>query len=770
MSDPFALDEDPVPAPSAPSRGPVAAPVALPTPWLDKLNPEQRQAVETTEGPVLVLSGAGTGKTRVLTARLALILARGLAKPWQILSVTFTNRAAREMRERVSALVGPVAESIWLGTFHALGVRILRRHSEVVGLKSNFTILDSDDQIRLLKQVMEADGIDTKKWPAQAVMGVIQRWKDRGLTPSKVGHDRETEFAGGRALALYSAYQERLKALNAADFGDLLLHCLTIFQTQADVLAQYQEQFCYILVDEYQDTNVAQYLWLRLMCQKHKNLCCVGDDDQSIYSWRGAEVGNILRFEKEFPNAKIVRLESNYRSTPRILATASHLIAHNEDRLGKTLRSGHGPEREEGELIDVRGLWDGQEEARWVVDEIEGLQRNGQSLQGIAILVRAGFQMLEFEERLITTGVPYRVVGGPRFYERLEIRDALAYLRLINQPEDDLAFERIVNKPKRGLGESTVQKLHVLARSQSVSLMEATLRITETDELRPAARTTLRNLAQDFVRWRTLREAMPLAELTAMVLEESGYLEMWKHDKSPEAPGRLDNLREFASGLDEWDSLAGFLDHVSLVMENEANKTDVAVTLMTLHGAKGLEFDAVFLPGWEEEIFPNRRALDESGSKALEEERRLAYVGLTRARARVFISFAANRRVFNQWQAGLPSRFIDELPKENIRLQSEAGLYGNRGFSEGWETMTTGWGAGKQPAPGSFSNRRRPPTVETTWEASPRASGGDFKIGERVFHQKFGYGVVRDIDDAKLEIEFEKAGTKRVLDSFIEPA
>ncbi len=765
MSDPFALDEDPTPAPFTPARGAVAAPVSMgpPPAWITSLNAEQREAVETTEGPVLVLSGAGTGKTRVLTARLANILAKGLAKPWQVLSVTFTNRAAREMRERVSALVGPVAEALWLGTFHAIGVRILRRHAEAVGLKSNFTILDSDDQLRLLKQVMEADSIDSKKWPAQGLMGVIQRWKDRGLTPDKVTAGEKSEFAAGRALALYSAYQDRLKQLNAADFGDLLLHGLTIFQSQPEVLAQYQDQFRYILVDEYQDTNVAQYLWLRLLSQKQKNLCCVGDDDQSIYSWRGAEVGNILRFEKDFPNAKVIRLESNYRSTPTILAAASHLIAHNEDRLGKTLRTGRDG-IEDGEQIEVRGVWDGAEEARWVVEEIEGLQRRGQKLNNVAILVRAGFQMLEFEERLIQTGVPYRVIGGPRFYERLEIRDALAYLRLINQPDDDLAFERIVNKPKRGIGESTVQKLHVLARAQNVPLMEATLRMIETDELRPQVRSTLRDLMASFARWRTMRETLPLTELTALVLEDAGYLEMWKNDKSPEAPGRLDNLREFATGLSEWDSLAGFLDHVSLVMENEANAADEAVSLMTLHGAKGLEFDAVFLPGWEEEIFPNRRALDENGQAALEEERRLAYVGITRARQRVFISFAANRRVFAQWQSSLPSRFIDELPKENVRLQSDAGQFGNRGFSEGWQSMTAKWG---NAAPGGFSSQRRPPVVDTKWEVVPRESQGGIDIGDRVFHQKFGYGIVTAVDDCKLEINFEKAGVKRVMDSFV---
>ncbi len=765
MSDPFELSDDPPFEPPAPKP---AAPLAPPV-WVEKLNPEQRQAVETTEGPVLVLSGAGTGKTRVLTTRVGWILLQRRAGPWQVLAVTFTNRAAREMRERVMQLIGPSAEAVWLGTFHALSVRILRRNAELVGLKSNFTILDSDDQIRLLKQIMEAESIDSKKWPAQGLMGVIQRWKDRGLTPDKVGGEGGSDYANGRAVAMYKAYQERLKTLNAADFGDLLLHCLTLFQTRPDILAAYQEQFHYVLVDEYQDTNVAQYLWLRLLTRKHRNLCCVGDDDQSIYSWRGAEVGNILRFEKDFPDAKVIRLERNYRSTPTILAAASHLIAHNEGRLGKTLRTGLDG-IEQGAPIKVRGVWDGAEEARWLVGEIEALQRSGHPLDQIAILVRAGFQMLEFEERLITTGVPYRVVGGPRFYERLEIRDAVAYLRLIQQPEDDLAFERIINKPKRGLGDTTIQKVHILARAQGVSMMEASLRMGETDELRPQARAALAGFARDMERWRSLRETVPPAEIAAQVLEESGYIEMWQKDKSPEAPGRLDNLKEFVSGLDEWENLGGFLEHVSLVMENDANAGAAGVTLMTLHSAKGLEFDTVFMPGWEEDIFPNRRALDESGEKALEEERRLAYVGITRARRRAFISFAANRRVYNQWQSSIPSRFVDELPKENIEQDAGQGLYGHRA-SGGW----SGFGESASARSGTGIRRRLGSDDGASgktgsWETQERVSANEFRIGDRVFHQKFGYGIVEGIDDSKLDIAFEKAGRKKVLDSFVEPS
>lgn len=761
--DPFALDEAaPPPLPNH------AQPIADP-PWMSGLNPEQRQAVEITDGPVLVLSGAGTGKTRVLITRLAYILGKRLAQPWQILAVTFTNRAAREMRERVAGLVGPMAESLWLGTFHALGVRILRKHGELIGLKSNFTILDSDDQLRLLKQVMEAEGVDHKKWPAQAVLGVIQRWKDKGLTPDRVTPAMAGDLAAGRAVDLYRAYQQRLITLNAADFGDLLLHCLTLFQGHAEVLQEYQNKFKYIMVDEYQDTNVAQYLWLRLLCQKHRNLCCVGDDDQSIYSWRGAEVGNILRFEKDFTDAKVVRLERNYRSTPTILAAASALIDHNEDRLGKTLVPAGHINHDDAALVTVKGVWDGPEEARWVVEEIEALQTKGDSLSSMAILVRAGFQMLEFEERFITTGVPYRVVGGPRFYERMEIRDAIAYLRCITTPTDDLAFERIVNKPKRSIGDTSVQKIHVYARSAGLSLMEAALRLTETDELRAQTRKALSTLIGDMSRWRSLRDGLSPADLAAQVLDESGYTEMWQRDTSPEAPGRLENLKEFVGGLEEWDTIGAFLEHVSLVMENDSKAGDEAVTVMTLHGAKGLEFDTVFLPGWEEEIFPHRRALDDGGGAAVEEERRLAYVGLTRARKKVNISYAANRRVYNQWQASLPSRFIGELPEAHVEHIADSGLMGSMGGGRGGnEGFSDGWGGGSS---WQGARSRKVPVIDgDSWQAEARESSGGYAVGMRVFHQKFGYGIIQAVDDTRLEIAFEKAGDKKVIDSFIEPA
>jgi len=754
MSDPFDLSDD-EPQPARPNMSPAR------TPWLDGLNPEQRQAVETTEGPVLVLSGAGTGKTRVLTSRLAHIVVSGRARPWNVLAVTFTNKAAREMRERIATLVGPMAEQLWLGTFHALGVRMLRRHARLVGLESNFTILDTDDQLRLLKQIMETERVDSKRWPAQALMGTIQRWKDRGLTPAQVTAGEAGDFAAGRAVQLYQAYQDRLRALNACDFGDLLLHCLTIFRApeQLDVLREYQQQFRYILVDEYQDTNIAQYLWLRLLAQKHKNICCVGDDDQSIYSWRGAEVGNILKFDQDFPGATIVRLEANYRSTPAILAAASGLIQHNEDRLGKTLRPG-GENRQSGEPVVVRGVWDGEEEARWVVEEIETQNRGGISLNEIAILVRAGFQTREFEERLITTGIPYKVIGGLRFYERQEIRDALAYLRVVVQPADDLAFERIVNVPKRGLGDATLQAVHVLSRSQGVGLVEAARQLVASDEMKPKARSTLAGLLADFDRWRALLSAISHGELAATILDESGYTGMWRNEKTPDAQGRLENLKELSSAMDEFDSMASFLEHVSLVMEND-EKTDVErVNIMTLHGAKGLEFDAVFLPGWEEGVFPHQRAMESSGAQGLEEERRLAYVGLTRARLRVFVSYAANRRIYNQWQNNLPSRFVEELPEDMVERRAEKGLFG--GVTESAAAWGASWNSGY------VTQRQRQQRTEDDFSGASGATSEDaYAPGDRVFHQKFGYGRVQAVDGNKLEIAFDKAGVKKVIDSFI---
>ena len=738
---------------------------AGPAAYLAALNPDQRAAVEAVDGPVLVLAGAGTGKTRVLTTRLGHIVKSGRARPWEMLAVTFTNRAAREMRERVAAMVGPVGESVWLGTFHALGARILRRHAEIVGLRSNFTILDADDQLRLLKQLLQSDDIDDRKWPARLLMGVIQRWKDRGLTPDKITAVEAGDLAGGRLAELYGAYQERLATLNAADFGDLLLHCLTVFSTHPDVLATYQQRFRYILVDEYQDTNVAQYLWLRLLAQRHRNIACVGDDDQSIYAWRGAEVGNILRFEKDFDGARIVRLEQNYRSTRHILGAASGLIANNAGRLGKTLWTA----AEGGEPVSVRGVWDGEEEARRVGDVVEALQRRGEvALSQVAILVRAGFQTREFEDRFLALGVPYRVVGGPRFYERQEIRDAMAYLRVMHQPDDDLAFERIVNKPKRGIGDATVQLLHRAAREGRLSLYWATSQLVTTDELKPRVRKALADLIADFERWRAMTEVIPHPEVAETMLDESGYTGMLQNDRSPEAPGRLENLKELVTAMAEFENLAGFLEHVSLVMENTETAGGELVNIMTLHSAKGLEFDTVFLPGWEEGLFPHQRNLDENGPVGLEEERRLAYVGLTRAKRQAYVFFAANRRVRGQWQGSMVSRFVEELPPAHVQVASEPGLYGNTASHSRGTLSYAAETSGRPGRPGrGFARRRDPLLIEGEAQVIIDAGPSDHQPGARVFHQKFGYGEILAVDHNKLEIAFDKAGTKKVLGSFV---
>ena len=757
MQDP--LDDFQTPSATVPAERP-------PPPYLDGLNPAQRSAVEALDGPVLVLAGAGTGKTRVLTTRLAHLLFTGRARPYQILAVTFTNKAAREMKSRVESLVGGVADGLWLGTFHALGVRILRRHAELVGLRSNFTILDTDDQIRLLRQILEAEQVDEKRWPARMMISVIQRWKDKGLTPDKVTAGEAGDYANGRLLDIYRQYQDRLSTLNAADFGDLLLLCLRLFTENEDVLADYQRLFRYILVDEYQDTNVAQYLWLRLLAQGRHNICCVGDDDQSIYGWRGAEVGNILRFEKDFPGAQVIRLEQNYRSTPHILAAASGLIACNEGRLGKTLWTSETA----GEQVTVRGVWDGEEEARHIGDEIESLQRKGHTLNEIAILVRAGFQTREFEERFITLGLPYRVVGGPRFYEREEIRDAIAYLRVIHQQDDDLALERIINKPTRGVGKTTLQAMHALARAQGVPLYIAAIKLVESDELRPASRRSLGKIIADFERWRQEAETLSHVELAQVVLDESGYTAMWQESKKPEAPGKLENLKELIAALEEFENLAGFLEHVSLVMENVEGPGDDMVSLMTLHSAKGLEFETVFLPGWEEGLFPHQRSLDENGEAGLEEERRLAYVGITRARQRVRISFAANRRIHNLWQSAIPSRFVEELPQDQIRFESENGVYGGvmgAGMQESTFDIQTG---GKRGGPGWQRLQQRGPGSRLI-EAEPEilhGSGEGFAVGDRCFHQKFGMGHVRLVEGDHLTIDFDKAGTKKVVAAFVE--
>ncbi len=763
----------------AASGGPPATSVPA---WLARLNEPQREAVLTTEGPVLMLAGAGTGKTAALTHRLAHLVRERRAWPSEILLVTFTNKAAREMKERVGRLTDGALEGMpWLGTFHSICAKMLRRHAELVGLQSNFTIIDTDDQLRLMKQLIQQAGIDDKRFPPRQLAGMIDRWKNRGLNPGDLSAADAEGFAEGKGQQLYAAYQARLKELNACDFGDLLLHMLNVLRGHRDVLEQYQQRFKYIMVDEYQDTNAVQYLWLRLLAQERKNICVVGDDDQSIYSWRGAEVANILRFEKDFPGAKVVRLEQNYRSTPQILAAASGLIAENSQRLGKTLWTEIPP----GEKVRVIGVWDAPEEARRVGEEIERLEREGAPLDQVAILVRAQYQTREFEDRFIQIGLNYRIVGGFRFYERAEIRDALAYLRVIAQPADDLAFERIYNQPKRGLGAKALETMHRHARMSRLPLAAAALELADSDELPPRARGTIGALMRQFLAWRELAEEVSPAELLRTVLEQSGYDAMLANERTPEAAGRRENLSELARAMEDYETLPDFLEHVALVMDNDAANDDEKVTIMTMHAAKGLEFDHVFLPGWEEGVFPSQRAIDEGGLASLEEERRLAYVAITRARRRCTILHAANRRIFGQWTSSIPSRFIEELPDEHIA--SETTLTGGRSL---WQAN---WSESEDPFAHVSTNRpersqsrgpgwqralasgyeTRPKRVRentrsaASFAAKPRT---DIAIGARVFHEKFGYGEVLGQEGNKLEIAFESGSTKKVIDSFVKPA
>ncbi|MBZ9890415.1 UvrD-helicase domain-containing protein [Mesorhizobium sp. BR1-1-3] len=823
--------------------------------YLKGLNPEQRLAVETTEGPVLVLAGAGTGKTRVLTTRIAHILATGKAFPSQILAVTFTNKAAREMKIRIGILIGEgnVEGMPWLGTFHSIGVKLLRRHAELAGLRSDFTILDTDDVVRLIKQLIQAEGLDDKRWPAKQFAQMVDGWKNKGQGPADIAEGDARAFANGKGRELYKAYQERLKTLNACDFGDLLCHPIRIFRANPDVLKEYHKRFKYILVDEYQDTNTAQYMWLRLLAQRPQgkpisplegeigrssaetratvNICCVGDDDQSIYGWRGAEVDNILRFDKDFPGATIIRLERNYRSTAHILGAASHLIAHNEGRFGKTLFTDRN-DPEDGK-VNVHAAWDSEEEARAIGETIEAYQRQKHNLNDMAILVRASFQMRAFEDRFITLGLNYRVIGGPRFYERLEIRDAMAFFRVVAQGADDLAFERIVNVPKRGLGEATIRQIHDTARALRIPMLEAAAKLAESDELKPKPRAALREVAANFERWQKALETTPHTELAETILEESGYTDMWKNDRSVEAPGRLENLKELIRSMEEYESLRSFLEHVALVMDAEQNAGLDAVSIMTLHSAKGLEFETVFLPGWEEGLFPHQRALDEGGRSGLEEERRLAYVGLTRAKKNLHIWFVSNRQIHGLWQSTIPSRFLEELPNAHVEVAESGNSYGGYGNSYGGGSFASGrggQGAGRQnpygasrfdnvgadsEKSGAFSNTYATPgwqraqanrteATDRNWgsrsghqverigygetdsgygagrtSVKGRTIDGElvaksvsdkpsaFNVGDRVFHQKFGNGNISAIEGNKLTIDFDKAGQKRVLDGFV---
>ena len=731
-----------------------------------KLNEVQKEAVLHDNGPLLVLAGAGTGKTGVLTTRLARILMENMALPGEILSVTFTNKAANEMKSRVGNLIGDMVTGLkWLGTFHSIGAQILRQYPEKVGLKNGFIILDTDDQLRLLKQIIKEENIDDKRWSAKGLLSLIDKWKNKGLGPNQISSDDGDYFANGKGKVLYKKYQEQLKFFNAADFGDLILECIRLFNENPDILESFQNRFKYMLVDEYQDTNTSQYTLLKLLSGKWKNICCVGDDDQSIYSWRGAEVTNILKFEKDFLHSKIIRLEQNYRSTGNILAAASKLIETNESRFGKTLwTSSNG-----GEKVSVTSTWDGEEEARIITDEIEQQSLNKKNLDEVAILVRASFQMREFEDRFVSVGLPYKVIGGPRFYERKEIRDANAYFRLAIQPNDSLALERILNVPKRGIGETTLKKIKDYAKNNNISTIDSIRDLIKTSEIKPKTKISLGHFIELTERWNDLIAERNHYEMAEIILEDSGYLEMLRNDDTITAAGRLDNIKELFRSIEPFESLNAYLEHISLVMEIDKNPEGNKVSLMTLHAAKGLEFDYVFLPGWEEGVFPNQRSLDEGGVKSLEEERRLAYVGITRAKIKSSIFYAANRKMHNQWLSSIPSRFVNELPEDNIEINLSH-FSGNKGnFTDIKEDdifdqsdySTPGWERAKIQ---SLSNKR----AQEEEKIISIDSNSKFSPGTLVMHKKFGKGKIETVDGKKLTIDFGGNGIRKVMENFVD--
>ena len=635
--------------------------------FLQKLNDEQKSAVLNTEGPSLVVAGAGSGKTKVLTSRLAYILEQKKAWPNQILCVTFTNKAAKEMRERVIKIIGGKTNSLaWLGTFHSISVKFLRRHAEAIGLKSNFTILDTDDQKKLIKNICKGENIDAKKISPQFIMSLIDQWKNKGLLPDEVKLTKKNLFEG-QILKVYKIYQNKIKDLNACDFGDLILYCVKIFESHEDIKNIYSNNFKYILVDEYQDTNFIQNKWLNLIINKNKNICCVGDDDQSIYSWRGAEIKNFLGFDKVYPDCKIFRLEQNYRSTKNILDVASFLISHNKDRLGKKLWS----DSEKGDAVKLNCYRDGKEEAEGISDLIEENIKKKSSLNNIAILVRAIYQTREFEERFLKTGINYRIIGGIKFYERAEVKDAICYLRIINQKFDDLAFERIINTPKRGLGDATIKQLHSYSSKNKSCLEDSARKLLQLNEFKPKVRVVINHLLELISKWRSDLKTKKHYDLLKIILDESGYSAMLKNKKDLENENKIENLKELLRAMHDYDNLQGFLEHVALATSIDQEWGDEKVNIMTMHAAKGLEFESVFLPGWEEGLFPHQKSLEEKGDLALEEERRLAYVGITRAQKKAYISFAMKRLWHGDWMDSLASRFINELPENGIEKNEE---------------------------------------------------------------------------------------------------
>lgn len=725
------------------------------------LNQSQLEAVTTTEGPLLVLAGAGTGKTRVLTTRIAYILHEGLAFPSQILAVTFTNKAAREMEERVSSMVGDVSAGLWLGTFHSLCLRMIRRNHERLDLDSTFAVINQDDQLRLIKQIMKDMNVDDKRYNPKAVVSQINRWKDSALEPDEV---TEGDVFGD----IYTQYYKRCTELNVVDFGDLIMKSIKLLKNNPDILEDYHRRFKYILVDEYQDTNVAQYLWLRLLAQGKHNICCVGDDDQSIYGWRGAQVGNILKFEEDFDGAKIIRLEMNYRSTQEILSAADKLISNNNNRLGKTLKAEND---KKGQKVKLISLWDDRAEAKYIANEIESLQQlHGTNLNDIAILVRAGHQTRSFEESFVRNSIPYRILGGLRFYERAEIRDAIAYIRSTVQPDNDLALERIINVPRRGIGSKTLDQIRFQAREQGISLNRAIRIMLDENSLKPKIHKALFELFSGFDKWKTSFDRKENhIDIVEDMLEESGYSQMWRDEKTVEAKGRLENLKELLSALASFRDIDEFLEHVSLISDGDDRPEEDMVSIMTIHGAKGLEFENVFLPGWEEGLFPSQQTMDELANDGLEEERRLAYVAITRAKKRLQITFASSRMIFGNIISSIPSRFIDELDEDSVEMINNAGMgakYGGSGrkFS----------GGNNQSLGARFKDRGTsgfiPPSSENGYKAGIARKEAKFAVGDKVVHETFGIGRVLNIKGKHLQIVFEKSAIKTLLDDFVKAA
>ena len=726
---------------------------------LKNLNKAQKEAVMWVDGPLLIVAGAGSGKTKVLTTRIANIIKQKKAFPNQILAVTFTNKAAKEMQIRVSKILGSAATGLsWLGTFHSICAKLLRKHASAANLNSNFTIVDSDDQIRLIKNICKAENIDIKQLAPRYVLAIIDRWKNKGFYPNEVIINQKDIYEK-TILPVYKIYQQKLIELNCCDFGDLILHTVKILERNKDIRDIYSKNFKYILVDEYQDTNFIQSKWLNLLSEKNNNICCVGDDDQSIYSWRGAEIKNFLEFDKVYNGTKIIRLEENYRSSQNILSVASSLIANNENRVGKTLKA----TLDEGDLVKLNCFKNGKDEAIGISDEIEEIKKNI-SYNNIAILVRAIFQTREFEERFLKIGIPYRILGGTKFYERAEIKDCVAYLRLIYQSKDDLAFERIINNPKRGIGPQTINFIKNYSRDKNRSLFNSIRDLVQTDEFRPGVKLTLINFIKNYDVWENDLTKISHVDLAMKILEESGYIQNLKVEKTIEAEARLENLKELVNAMSVFDNMLGFLEHIALVNDSDAEHKDGQISLMTLHAAKGLEFLAVFLPCWEEGSFPSQRSIDDKGKEGLEEERRLAYVGITRAKKYLCISCASSRQIYGNWQNVIPSRFIEELPEEEIIgvdlnvINNTSNHFDDYEFNQDYE------------------NNKKFKSIMNSGDTNIQIynenilnpdNTSNLKIGEKVFHIKFGTGLIIDIDNDKVEVNFDKAGIKKVIGSYL---